>query len=232
MRQRYSALGVLLAGATLLGGCSSASETSASESSASESAATQSESSAAASDSSGASASETAAGDPGQDAETSSPTPEPAPASTAQPPVASYPADPNQDPSVQLGPPPPAYQAPRAECPVEAEACVDLTNNMTWLQADGAVTYGPIQHIAGRQGFQTTPGMHAVSWKNIDHVSSIYDTPMPYAIFFTSTGMAFHQGELNIPSHGCVHLTPDAAAVYWENLHPGDQVYIFGEAQY
>lgn len=168
----------------------------------------------------------------GENDETSQPATKPAPASTAQPPVASYPADPNQDPIVDLGPPPAAYQAPRPECPVEAKACVDLTNSMTWLQVNGAVIYGPVQQIAGRPGYRTTPGMHAVSWKNIDHVSSIFGTPMPYATFFTSTGMAFHQGELNIPSHGCVHLTPDAAAVYWDNLHPGDKVYIFGEAQY
>lgn len=226
-RRRYAVLGGLMAGTVLLGGCSSATD--------SDEASTTASTSAGAPATAGDSGqgTETSESDSGQDAATTPTTePAPAPASTAQVPIASYPADPNQDPSVELGPPPPAYQAPRAECPVEAKACVDLTNNMTWLQAGGAVTYGPIQHIAGRQGYQTTPGMHAVSWKNIDHVSSIFDTPMPYAIFFTSTGMAFHEGELNIPSHGCVHLTHEAAVAYWDNLNPGDAVYIFGEAQY
>lgn len=166
--------------------------------------------------------------------ETPSPSaaPSTAPASTAAVPSASYPADPNQDPIVDLGAPPPAYQAPRPECPPEAKACVDLTNSMTWLQQNGAVIYGPVQQIAGRQGYRTATGMHAVFWKNINHVSSIFGTPMPYATFFTKSGMAFHEGELNIPSHGCVHLAHDAAVVYWDNLKPGDKVFVFGEAQY
>ena len=165
-------------------------------------------------------------------APTVAPTTAAAPATTAQPPVAFYPEDPSQEPVVVLGPPPAGYVVPRPECPPEAKACIDLTNSMTWLQSDGAVIYGPVQHIAGRRDYRTTPGMHEVFWKNIDHVSSIFGTPMPYAIFFTKSGMAFHEGSLTEPSHGCIHLTHDAVVTYWDNLHPGDRVYVFGEAQY
>lgn len=155
-----------------------------------------------------------------------------APATTAPPPVASYSTDPNIEPLVDLGPPPTGYVAPRAECPPEAKACVDLTNNMTWLQVNGAVVFGPVQHIAGRPDYRTEPGMHKVFWKNIDHVSSIFGTPMPYAVFFTASGIAFHEGLLSQPSHGCVHLTHEVALAYWNNLQSGDRVFVFGEAQY
>ena len=216
---RRASIGALLAATIALGACSSSGD-------ADEAAA----SATAASEGTGATGPSTAGGeDPKASAQASA---APSPASTAPSPSAYYPANPDEDPIVELGPPPPAYVAPRAECPVEAKACVDLTNNMTWIQSGGKVVYGPIQQIAGRRDYRTTVGMHAVSWKNIDHVSSIFDTPMPYAIFFTSDGIAFHEGELNIPSHRCVHLTHEAAVTYWEHLHPGDRVYVFGDAQY
>ena len=41
-------------------------------------------------------------------------------------------------------------------------------------------------------------------------MSSIYDAPMPYSVFFNG-GIAFHQGSVRVTSHGCVHLTATAA---------------------
>lgn len=218
MRRQSSAFGALLAAVVLLAGCSSQPEPAADEAS---------------TPTTSAESTPSESGEPAPAPEATPTTTEPpAPASTAQQPVAHYPDDPNIDPTVELGPPPPAYETPRPECPVEAKACIDLTNNMTWIQVQGTVVYGPVQHIAGRPGYRTTPGMHTVTWKNIDHVSSIFHTPMPYAIFFTASGMAFHEGELNIPSHGCIHLEHEDAVAYWEHLHPGDRVYAFGEAMY
>ena len=62
----------------------------------------------------------------------------------------------------------------------------------------------PITH--GRKGFRTPPGTFQVSFKNADHVSSIYDAQMPYSVFFNG-GIAFHQGSLRQLSHGCIHLS-------------------------
>lgn len=118
-------------------------------------------------------------------------------------------------------------------CPANAKACVDLTNNTTWLQSNGTVTAGPYKHIAGRQGHRTPTGMFTVQWKNKDHKSQEFNqAPMPYAIFFTNTGVAFHVGSLSNPSHGCIHLSESAAKMYWDALKPGDRVYVFGSAQY
>ena len=119
------------------------------------------------------------------------------------------------------------------QCPPTAEACIDLTNNTTWLQDDGAITAGPYKHIAGRKGHRTPTGTFTVQWKNKDHKSQEFDqAPMPYAIFFTNNGIAFHVGSLSVPSHGCIHLTESAAKVYWDALNPGDVVYVYGSAQY
>lgn len=115
-------------------------------------------------------------------------------------------------------------------CPVSARACIDLTNNKTWIQEDGQIVYGPVPQIAGREGHRTPPGTFTVGWKNIDHKSSEFDdAPMPYAIFFNG-GIAFHEGSLSNPSHGCIHLSHSAAAAYWDLLSVGDTVYVYGKA--
>lgn len=126
-----------------------------------------------------------------------------------------------------------AAAAANNPCPTTAEACVDLTSNTTWLQKDGVVTAGPFKQIAGRAGHRTPTGTFTVQWKNKDHKSQEFNqAPMPYAIFFTTTGIAFHVGSLSNPSHGCIHLSEGAAKTYWEALTPGDVVYVFGSAQY
>lgn len=126
-----------------------------------------------------------------------------------------------------------ATAAANNPCPANAKACIDLTNNTTWLQSDGVITAGPFKQIAGRAGHRTPTGMFTVQWKNKDHKSQEFNqAPMPYAIFFTTTGIAFHVGSLSTPSHGCIHLSESAAKIYWDALKPGDRVYVFGAAQY
>jgi lipoprotein-anchoring transpeptidase ErfK/SrfK len=63
-----------------------------------------------------------------------------------------------------------------------------------------------------------------VTYKDIDHWSKAYNGPMPYSVFFTTSGIAFHQGSLSVQSHGCVHLSQEAAKTYYNTLHPGDVV--------
>jgi len=117
-------------------------------------------------------------------------------------------------------------------CAVTARVCVDLTNNVTWLQSGGQVTYGPVAMSSGRPGFRTEAGTFAVYWLDIDHHSTEFNNaPMPYSVFFDD-GEAFHVGNVNVASHGCVHLSPTDAQNYFYSLHVGDQVNVFGYAQY
>ena len=121
--------------------------------------------------------------------------------------------------------------ADRKDCPAAATACVDLARHLTWLQADGKVSFGPVRMEPGRPGsgpHATPTGTFQVSWKaGPDFVSDIYNEPMPWATFFAPGGVAFHGGSLTSWSHGCVHLTVANAHYYNQHLPIGAEVVVF-----
>ena len=73
----------------------------------------------------------------------------------------------------------------------------------------------------GKTGFETPTGAWKPTWLSIDHKSKTYDNaPMPFAVFFTG-GYAIHATDavarLGKPaSHGCVRLSRDNAALFFE----------------
>lgn len=112
-------------------------------------------------------------------------------------------------------------------CPPTARACIDVDGKQTWLLDDGEVTYGPVPVTTGRPGYETTPGTHTVL-RHVRHDHSIpFDSPMPFSTYFTTSGIAFHEGRLDEPSHGCIHLGHHAAAEFFEQLQVGDEVVVF-----
>ena len=120
--------------------------------------------------------------------------------------------------------------ADHRDCPASATACVDLTRHITWLQAQGKVTFGPVQMEPGKPGgqHQTPRGTFQVAWKaGPAYVSNVYHEAMPWATFFAAGGIAFHGGSLTAWSHGCVHLTDANAHYYNEHLPIGAQVVVF-----
>lgn len=117
-----------------------------------------------------------------------------------------------------------AQAAPAAPCSAKADACIDLSVNTSWLTHNGAVTYGGVPITSGKPGYETPPGSFQVTYKDIDHWSEAYDAPMPYSVFFTTSGIAFHEGSLSEESHGCIHLSNTAAKRYFSTLQPGDVV--------
>jgi peptidoglycan hydrolase-like protein with peptidoglycan-binding domain len=83
------------------------------------------------------------------------------------------------------------------------------TNTLVWV-IDGK----PQMRFDVRFGSAELPtreGAFSVGWKSRDHVSTIYHTPMPYAMFF-SGGQAVHYSPdfaangYNGASHGCVNV--------------------------
>jgi lipoprotein-anchoring transpeptidase ErfK/SrfK len=118
----------------------------------------------------------------------------------------------------------------RRDCPRAATACVDLTRHITWLQAGGKVSFGPVRMEPGKPGsaHATPRGAFNVSWKaGPGYMSNIYHEPMPWATFFATGGIAFHGGSLTRWSHGCVHLSVANAHLYQEKLPIGAEVAVF-----
>ena len=50
---------------------------------------------------------------------------------------------------------------------------------------------------------------------------------MPYSVYFTYNGIAFHQDDPYVPSAGCIHLYRQDAQRYFNDLQVGDKVYVF-----
>ncbi|MFD8494039.1 L,D-transpeptidase [Amycolatopsis sp. NPDC059657] len=117
-------------------------------------------------------------------------------------------------------------QAAGAPCSAQAKACLQLHTNTAWLMDNGKVTYGGVPVTTGRKGYATPTGTFHVQWKDIDHYSKQFNGPMPYSVFFTTNGIAFHQGSLKVKSHGCVHLSKPAAVTFFNTLQPGDIVQV------
>ncbi|MGH3695598.1 MAG: L,D-transpeptidase [Pseudonocardiaceae bacterium] len=120
-----------------------------------------------------------------------------------------------------------AAQSAAAPCGPSAAACVSLSSQRAWLMSGGQVTYGPTPIATGKPGWRTPPGVFRVLWKNKNHRSRQFNNaPMPNSVFFTSTGIAFHEGSVNAPSHGCVRLSKKAAATFFNTLSVGQVVQV------
>jgi hypothetical protein len=88
-----------------------------------------------------------------------------------------------------------------------------------------------------RGGGSSTPtrtGTFRVYYRDIDHVSSVFHTPMPYAQFF-SGGQALHGSRLMMDpyvghSHGCVNFwTEDARQLWRLTSSKRLRVHVYGE---
>lgn len=145
------------------------------------------------------------------------------------PPVPGTPAPaPSPAPSPAPRPTPPT---PSTGCSAQARACINLSSQTTWLQSDGAVTRGPVPISSGLPGYATPPGLTRVTRKIIDEWSNAYNAPMPYSVYFSAgtsypsdIGIAFHEGDPGVMSHGCIHLNHADAVAFYDTLQVGDYV--------
>lgn len=113
-----------------------------------------------------------------------------------------------------------------APCKPTAKACLSLSTDQAWLQEGGETAYGPVPTTTGKPGAETPQGTFQVQWKDADHHSKEFDAPMPNSVFFTNTGVAFHEGSLEEESNGCVHLSTTASKKFFDSLQPGDEVQV------
>jgi lipoprotein-anchoring transpeptidase ErfK/SrfK len=80
-------------------------------------------------------------------------------------------------------------------------------------------------------GEHPTPlGTFKVLQRKKDHISSIYNAPMPHMLRLTSDGVALHGSQRltdDGATHGCVGLPLEFAALLFDHVKVGDQVVIW-----
>lgn len=126
----------------------------------------------------------------------------------------------------------PAGPALDPRCLTGRAMCVDKTSRSLRWVVDGAVLK-TVEVRFGSDELPTREGAFTVFRKSRDHVSSLYDTPMPFAMFF-SGGQAVHYSPdfaangYNGASHGCVNVR-DRAVVAWlfDRVRLGDKVIVY-----
>ncbi|MGW3624445.1 L,D-transpeptidase family protein [Streptomyces sp. NPDC000880] len=124
---------------------------------------------------------------------------------------------------------PPARLDPR--CRTGRVMCISkTTRTLSWV-IDGKVQ-STMDVRFGSQYTPTREGTFSVFQKSRHHVSSIYHTPMPYAMFF-SGGQAVHYSAdfaargYNGASHGCVNVRNEGKiASLFAQVRNGDRVVI------
>ena len=120
----------------------------------------------------------------------------------------------------------PASASTGTPCSVQNGACVQLSTNQAWLIYNGNASYGPVRVSHGMPGYQTPVGTYPVLRKVKDDWSVPYNAPMPNAVYFTTNGIAFHQGDTSVQTHGCVRLSAQASLVFYDNLLIGEKVQV------
>lgn len=121
---------------------------------------------------------------------------------------------------------------PDKRCMTGRVICISKNSrSLSWM-IDGKV----VSSMDVRFGSQYTPtreGTFSVYWKSRHHVSSIYHTAMPYAMFF-SGGQAVHYSSdfaargYNGASHGCVNVRDEGKiASLFAQVRNGDKVVVY-----
>lgn len=110
--------------------------------------------------------------------------------------------------------------------------CIDKSTSVLRWVVGGTVQMS-VEVRFGSQELPTREGQFSVFAKSRDHVSSIYKTPMPFAMFF-SGGQAVHYSPdfaangYNGASHGCVNVRDYGAITsLYDQVDIGDGVVIY-----
>ncbi|CAL9508847.1 hypothetical protein SUDANB58_03611 [Streptomyces sp. enrichment culture] len=122
--------------------------------------------------------------------------------------------------------------APDARCLTGRVLCISKSSRTLRWMIDGRT----VMTLPVRFGTRSTPtreGVFQVYWKSRNHWSTLYDSPMPYAMFF-SGGQAVHYSADFAArgyaggSHGCVNVRDEAAiAELYRQVANGDKVVVY-----
>ncbi len=117
-------------------------------------------------------------------------------------------------------------------CVTGRAMCVDKTSRSLRWVVDGVVLR-TVEVRFGSDELPTREGAFAIYRMSRDHVSNLYNTSMPFAMFF-SGGQAVHYSPdfaangYNGASHGCVNVR-DRVSVEWlfDHVRIGDRVIVY-----
>ena len=134
----------------------------------------------------------------------------------------------------ELFPPAPVVDGKRLDqrCATGVALCIDKTSRKLRYVVDGVVK-ATMDVRFGAKATATREGAFTVGWKSRNHVSKLYDSSMPYAMFF-SGGQAVHYSSdfaargYNGASHGCVNVR-NLAGIKWlfDQVDVGDKVIVY-----
>jgi lipoprotein-anchoring transpeptidase ErfK/SrfK len=130
---------------------------------------------------------------------------------------------------------PPAAAASKIDnrCKVQGRVlCIDKTRDKLYYMKNRKI----IKTMDARFGCASTrtrEGLFRVRWKSRHHVSTLYHSKMPFAMFF-SGGQAVHysadfaRNGYNGCSHGCVNIRNRAKIRYvFNRIRVGDRVVVY-----
>ena len=181
---------------------------------------------------------------------------EAAPARTAPLPVAAASATPGITRAQQITPPPPAVipesdafvvksvlpitdpikfgefywdesQAGGASASGALVVTVDLTARTLSVFRDGH-EIGATAILKGYGDKPTPTGVFPITQKDADHVSNLYDAPMPWMMRLTNDGVSIHGSkvEKGYATNGCIGVPDEFARRLFERASVGDKVII------
>lgn len=74
----------------------------------------------------------------------------------------------------------------------------------------------------------TPTGVFPITQKSKDHISNIYDVPMPYMLRLTNDGIAIHAADVKwgYGTRGCIGVPEEFARLLFEQVKLGDRVIV------
>ena len=104
---------------------------------------------------------------------------------------------------------------------------VDLKANVLSVFRDG-YEIGATAILTGYGDKPTPVGVFPITEKDKDHVSNLYDAPMPYMLRLTNDGVSIHSTKVEngYVTHGCIGVPDAFAAKLFATAKLGDRVIV------
>ncbi|MFW2852027.1 L,D-transpeptidase family protein [Sphingomonas sp. TX0543] len=104
---------------------------------------------------------------------------------------------------------------------------VDLVAQVISIFRDG-YEIGTAAVLYGADAKPTPTGVYPITQKDADHVSNIYDAPMPYMLRLTNDGISIHASEVRdgYMTHGCIGVPRPFAKKLFDAVKLGDTVIV------